>query len=72
MAAASPFRGSMGLGYARSCGKNDSNILVRSVGVKKKKREQIKQTVMRIVDVFMNRTLLVCGRSKSRADKQIT
>lgn len=30
MAAASPFRGSIGLGYASSCGKNDSKMLVRS------------------------------------------
>lgn len=30
MAAASPFRGSTGLGYVKSCGKNDSNIFDKS------------------------------------------
>ena len=32
-AAASPFKGSEGLGYRSSWGKNDSNILVRSVNI---------------------------------------
>ena len=30
MAAASPLRGSVGLGYVNSCGKNDSKMLERS------------------------------------------
>lgn len=30
MAAASPFSGSIGLGYVNNCGRNDSNIFERS------------------------------------------
>lgn len=34
MAAASPFSGSIGFGYVRSCGKKDSKMFDKSVGKK--------------------------------------